>query len=150
MTPPLYAIDFDRVRDCLQGKVTHRGCGKTVAKNLVMISSALNDVDTVPTSSWLPYLFIAENERCVSDPTLWTMETLTDLNFDIIDFQPRMGAVKASYRGRYMNFRFSSPENIMTKVRGMTFKKIIMDLTYDTARQHARELYQLTQISLRP
>lgn len=149
MIPSVAHVDLQRVKDCLQGKVTHRQCGKTVARVMLMISAGINAIYTAKPSAFVNFLFVGENQRHLKDIQAMAHTFLTDLNFDIISHSYASGFIKTYASGRYISFFFYSPENVMCKVRGTTFDKTIVDLTYDTYAKHARELFEVKHIYTR-
>lgn len=146
MIPTIAHVDLQRVRDCLQGKVTHRGCGKTVAKVMLLISAALNNAMKMPTSSHTVYLYVGENGPHVCDVQRTAMRFLQDLRFDITSHSFGNGGINTYYRGRYIKFMFITPENMMCKIRGTRFKKVAIDLTPETHTKHARAIFEARQI----
>lgn len=103
-------VDIQRVRDCLQQKVTDRGCGKTVAKVMLMISAALNLCGKVRYTAH--FAFIGENAHHVYDIQYMAMQFLGELNFTILHHYN--GRIAACYpNGTRVDFSFYSPEKYL-------------------------------------
>lgn len=149
MIPTIAHVDLQRVRDCLQGKVTHRGCGKTVAKVMLTISAGINFLLKSKPSQTINLLFVGENQRHLKDIQAMAQRFLTDLQFDILNHSYASGHIRTYFAGRYINFHFFAPENIMCKVRGTSYDKAIVDLTYDTYAEHARAMFEVKHIYTR-
>ncbi len=156
MIEQISEVDFQRVKDCLQGALTDRGCGKTVARVLLMISAAINFAcnpkrckGSRPKYS-ARLLFIGENHRHVEDIQRMTMHFLQGLNFEIVSYTVAGGYIQTLFHGWLVDFQFCSPGNIMCRVRGSTYDKAIVDLTSHTAIKYGYTLEEVIHIYVRP
>lgn len=146
-------IDFDRVRDVLQGKRTGRGCGKTIAKLMLMISHAIQPKDKFDHKA---FLFVAENTEHALVLQKIIISILDDVGFNVgFDYSSSHNQDGQSYgmhdcriftyfRGCDITFWFAGAGAYLPSlIRGNRFNRAFIDVTWDTAAKYSNEIDQV-------
>jgi hypothetical protein len=142
-------LDINRVRDVLQGKATGRGCGKTIAKMMLMFAHGMRRVD----KHWTHFLYVGENPTHTRDVQRTSLILLDEIGFNV-GFDSKLNGshefgmfgnqIKTWYEGREVTFMFApANEDLPCRIRGSRFDRAFVDLTWDTAARYGRALDEI-------